>query len=287
MSRVALAVSGFGPPLFPEEMLTTAIGIIDRAVTEHKITKVFGLLSGGHDSTTAVSVASQHPAFAGAVHLNTGVGLAKTREFVIETCKREGWPLIEIQPQGEDYASLVRKHGFPAGPKSHNRMYYQLKQRSLRRLVRDQKTHRHDRIGLVTGVRMQESSRRMAAAISVEIRRIGCQVWINDILSWTKDDTHAYMAWKGMERNLVVDLIHRSGECCCGALASAKEWPEIAYWFPTDPTVELIHGLQDELGAAGVRDCKWATRPPKAKPEVLSDQWGDLPMCVGCMKGAA
>lgn len=287
MSRTAHAVSGLGPPLFPEQMLTAALGVIERAVVEHKIAKVFGLYSGGHDSTTAVGVASQHPAFAGAVHLNTGTGIQKTREFVVETCKREGWPFIEISPQGEDYPALVRKHGFPAGPKSHNRMYYQLKQRSIRRLVRDHKTHRHDRIGLVTGVRLQESSRRMAAAISVEVRRIGCQVWINPILSWTKDDCHAYMAWQGLERNLVVDLIHRSGECLCGALASAKEMKEIRYWFPDDPSVRMIEELETELAAKGMRDCKWATRPAKAKPEVLNDQWGDLPMCVGCMKGAA
>ena len=88
-----------------------------------------------------------------------------------------------------------------------------LKQRQVRRLVAEHKQHRHDRIVLVTGIRLQESERRMAAAISVPVRRSGAQVWVSPILVWSKRECHDYIRHRGSSATQVVDLLHRSGEC--------------------------------------------------------------------------
>jgi 3'-phosphoadenosine 5'-phosphosulfate sulfotransferase (PAPS reductase)/FAD synthetase len=302
VSRLDLGIGSL-VPLFPWQMEQAALGIIDRAVQEHKITKLFGLFSGGHDSLSAVAVASEHPAFTAAAHLNTGIGIQATRQFVSDTCQRHGWPLLELWPPkdrngerpGKTYHDLVVKgyrtkkgevyQGFPNGPKSHHTMYYHLKQRQIRRLVREHKSHRLERIGLVTGVRSQESTRRMTAALAVEVRRDGCQVWINPILSWTKDDCNAYIGHRELERNIVVDVLHRSGECLCGALASPGELPEIEDWYPKD--VAPIREIERECAASGIPGCKWADAPPGCSVEPLDEQWTDLPLCVGCMKRSA
>ena len=163
------------------------------AIATYKPSHVFGLFSGGHDSLCSTALAAAHPSFTAAVHINAGVGIDETREFVRETCRRQGWPLIEMHPDAKTYRDLVIERGMPGGPKAHNTMYYWLKQRQVRRLVAEHKQHRHDRIVLVTGIRLQESERRMAAAISVPVRRSGAQVWVSPILVWSKRECHDYM----------------------------------------------------------------------------------------------
>ena len=65
--------------------LEGASKVLDQAIAACKPKAVFGLFSGGHDSLTATYVASQHSAFTAAVHINTGIGIEATREFVRKT----------------------------------------------------------------------------------------------------------------------------------------------------------------------------------------------------------
>jgi 3'-phosphoadenosine 5'-phosphosulfate sulfotransferase (PAPS reductase)/FAD synthetase len=210
------------------------------------------------------------------VHINTGIGIEETRQFVRDTCKEQGWPLIELYPDGKTYRQLVLEKGFPRGPKSHNSMYYWLKQRQVRRLVREHKTHRRDRIGLVTGIRLQESQRRMTAALSVPVRREGSQVWLSPILDWSALQCNEFISEKKMARNQVVDLLHRSGECLCGALAQNKELKEIKLWYPK--AAGEIEKLQDECALRGLKWSRWATTAAK-QPDPNQNT---LPLCVGC-----
>src|SRR5438105_52319 len=138
-----------------------ALFVIETAVVAHHPRRLFALFSGGHDSLASTYIASLHPASSGAVHINTRIGIEETRQFVRETCTARGWPLIELFPDRKTYDDLVLERGFPHGPKSHNTMYYWLKQRQVRRLVKQHKQGRFDRIGLVTGIRVAESARRM------------------------------------------------------------------------------------------------------------------------------
>jgi 3'-phosphoadenosine 5'-phosphosulfate sulfotransferase (PAPS reductase)/FAD synthetase len=238
---------------------------------------VFGLFSGGHDSLTSTSIAAQHPRFTAAVHINTGIGIEETRQFVRDTCKREGWPLIEMFPDGKTYEDLIMEKGFPGGPKSHNSMYYYLKQRQVNRLVREHKRGYWGRVVLVTGIRVEESARRTKAAIAVPALRKGAQVWVNPILDWSGVDCSRHIDAEGLQRNEVVDLLHRSGECLCGALANKKEIKEIELWFPK--AAARIHELEDVARERGL-PCVWADRSPRTKKKTI-DQ-AALAMCVQC-----
>ena len=62
-------------------------------------------------------------------HIDTGIGVQITRDFVQETARRFGWKLTTIRSKddcGMDYDAIVRKHGFP-GPYGHQFMYRRLR----------------------------------------------------------------------------------------------------------------------------------------------------------------
>ncbi len=251
---------------------------IDTAIAEHNPSHLFALFSGGHDSLCSTAVAAKHPSFTAAVHINTGVGIEETREFVRTTAAEHGWPLIEMYPDGKTYRDLVAEKGMPGGPKAHNTTYYWLKQRQVRRLVREHKTGRHGRVGLITGIRVSESERRMAAVMSVPVHRIGAQVWINPILDWTKRDCNNFMAAEGLSRSPVVDLLHRSGECLlslCGALAHHSELRDIEAWFPA--AAAELHACEKIASDNGHLEDVWAGRLSGVSRSQVR-----LPLCTSC-----
>ena len=239
-------------------MSQDALGVIEAACEEHKPSHLFALFSGGHDSLAATALAAKHPYFTAAVHINTGIGIEETREFVRETCRSQNWPLVEMHPDGKTYRDLVSEFGMPSGPKSHNTSYYWLKQRQIRRLVKENKVTFYDRIGLITGIRKDESVRRMSAVMSVPVHRWRAQLWINPILDWSAIDCSDFMEQEGLKRNPVVDLLHRSGECLCGAYAHYSERKEIAAWFPKAD--EEIKACEAIARSHNHRDDVWAAR---------------------------
>lgn len=206
----------------------TAQAVLNQAIEEHKPIKMFALFSGGHDSLTATHVTAQHPAFSGVIHIDTGTGLNETQEFVVETCRREGWPL-EILKGPFSYEQLIVRYGFP-GPASHGYMYRYLKERPLMRFVGTQKTKTQDRIALSGGMRSQESQRRMG---HVEpIHRVGAVVWVSPLHDWTGTEINRYVSANGLKRNKVKDNLHLSGECFCGSFASELELREVGFYYP-------------------------------------------------------
>lgn len=253
-----------------------ALAVIDQAVREYAPVAVYALFSGGHDSLTSTVIAARHPAFTAVVHINTGIGIAETHDFVQQTCRDQGWELIELRPDVEYEQLVLTRGGFPSGPKSHNSMYWFLKQKPLDGLIRDSKRKPGDNVMLVTGIRVQESARRMAAGISVPIRRDDhARLWVNPILDWSALDCGRYIDAIGLRRNPVVDLLHRSGECLCGALAREDEIHEIDHWFPA--AGERIHRLEAVARTHGLKHTRWASQK----------KWGDaeqitLPMCASC-----
>jgi len=95
------------------------------------------------------------------VYLDTGTGLDANREYVEEFADAVGAQLWTLRTQ-ESYADRVETDGFP-GPAEHGRMYRKLKERQIGRLAtlsggRGNTSDLH----LWTGVRRQESERRMA-----------------------------------------------------------------------------------------------------------------------------
>ena len=234
----------------------------------------FALFSGGHDSLCATHLAMSDGTASTVVHINTGVGIEQTRQFVRDTCAEQGWPLLELHPDGKTYRDLVVEKGMPGGPKAHNTTYYWLKQRQVRRLVREHKQGRHGRVVLVTGIRVAESERRMASVMAQPVYRIGAQVWTNPILDWSAADCNRYIAEHGLRRNQVVDLLHRSGECLCGALAHHSEIAEIEQWYPV--AAAQLHAYERLAAAHGHLEDVWAGRLTVNRAQ------GRLPLCSSC-----
>jgi len=261
-----------------------SLTILDRVVNIHDPSHLFALFSGGHDSLVATHITSQHSRFSGVVHLNTGIGIKETREFVRNTCDKHGWELIELHPQDKTYEELVLEKGFPHGPKSHNTMYYYLKQLQIQTLIQEYKTHWYDRILLSSGIRLEESTRRMNKDFSTIMRRHGAQVWVNPILYWSALDCSKYIEEKNLDRNEVVDFLHKSGECLCGALAYYPEMEEIELWYPD--AAKRIHKLEERCYKKGLVDYKWAVSnaPGKTWDEVDFDRDDvDMPLCQSCI----
>ena len=91
-------------------MVENAHDILRLAVADHKPTHIFGLFSGGHDSLVACHLLSQFDNYKfnvrqpwSVVHINTGIGVEETREYVREFASRLEVPLIEkYAPQAKD-----------------------------------------------------------------------------------------------------------------------------------------------------------------------------------------
>jgi 3'-phosphoadenosine 5'-phosphosulfate sulfotransferase (PAPS reductase)/FAD synthetase len=254
--------------------------VLDRAIAEHDPSHVFAMFSGGHDSLAATALTMRHPRASAVVHVNTGIGIEQTREFVRETCRAQGWPLREYLTPARVYEEAVLRNGFP-GPAQHQVMYRNLKERRIRDLVRDHKQHRNDRIMLVTGARSDESVRRMG--VVEPVRRDGAVVWVAPIFDWSKSDCNDLIEREGLARNLVVDLLHMSGECLCGAFAKPDEIAQLETWFPTEAA--RLHKIERRAEAAGRIACVWGRRPDDVNPE-QQRLMPILPLCTSCEASA-
>lgn len=275
-----------------ETKITVALGRLNVAIQQHQPIAVFGLFSGGHDSFCAAYVASLHPSCVGIVHINTGIGIEATRDYVRTTCRDRGWRLIEYrakenvnakgEPDPQDYAQIVLKHGFP-GPAGHSMMYARLKQRALQRLERDWgadcRKKVKKRVLLVSGCRQQESTRRMGNTQEVQID--GRRIWVAPILDWSKTDTSLCLEHVAQPRSEVVDLIHKSGECLCGAFAKPGELEELNMWPITRPAYERIKALQVAVRMNG-KNWDWGQRPPRKCDAKQLQLPG--PLCHSCYK---
>lgn len=269
--------------------INTALNRIDAAIKKHDPIAVLGLFSGGHDSFSATYCASFHPNFSAAIHINTGIGVEATRRYVRDTCHARSWRLIEYlaadnrNAKGEhdpqSYEKLCLKYGFP-GPYGHGMMYARLKQRALQRLARlfganCRGKYKH-RIMLISGCRSEESRRRMGNTEEVQID--GQRIWVAPIHDWTKLDTSHCLEYAKQERNLVVDLIHKSGECLCGAFAKEGELEELNEFDLTRDAyneIKRIEGLVKPVHGWG-----WGEKPRKKQPCPVKPS--DQHLCTSC-----
>lgn len=269
--------------------IQTSLDRLNRAIKELDPVAVIGLFSGGHDSFSATYIASLHDKFTAAVHINTGIGVPATRQYVRDTCANRGWKLLEFaaadnaNAKGEydpqSYEKLCVKYGFP-GAYGHGMMYARLKQRALQRLARLFKANCRgkikQRILLVSGCRSQESKRRMGNTEEVQID--GQRIWVAPIHDWTRLDTSHCLELAGQERNLVVDLIHKSGECLCGAFAKAGELDELNQFDLTRPAYDEIKRI--EAIVKPIHGWGWGEKP--LKKQACSIRPEDQHLCTQC-----
>jgi 3'-phosphoadenosine 5'-phosphosulfate sulfotransferase (PAPS reductase)/FAD synthetase len=171
--------------------------------------------------------------------------------------------------------------GFP-GAAMHSVYYRELKDRRVADLMRSLKRNakRSDRVMLISGIRRQESRRRMGYASA--INKVSAQVWVNPLLERSKDDCLDLMEFGNLPRNPASQTIHMSGECLCGAMAHPGELAELKFWFPD--TAKYIESITQKTIAAGY-PWRWDDPRPDWFAKISQGQqplFDFMPLCVGC-----
>jgi 3'-phosphoadenosine 5'-phosphosulfate sulfotransferase (PAPS reductase)/FAD synthetase len=147
-------------------------------------------------------------------------------------------------------------HGFP-GPGAHRRAYNRLKERQLMELLRESKVGhpRSARVLFLSGIRRAESRRRARREPINRLARTSA-AFANPLIAWTGDDMRRYRRDHRLPESPAAALLHRSGECNCGAFAKAGE--ERAMLQALYPEFFAgIEALERKAEAAGVRWCRW------------------------------
>ena len=85
--------------------------------------------------------------------------------------------------------------------------------------------------------------------------------WVAPIPDFDHRDIHDYRDANGLPRNEVVEILHMSGECLCGAFSKPREleWLEIFY-----PDVAgRIRDIEQRAHDAGMNSCHWGPQSSK------------------------
>jgi 3'-phosphoadenosine 5'-phosphosulfate sulfotransferase (PAPS reductase)/FAD synthetase len=246
------------------DKLEQARQILLDGIAEHQPAHIFGLLSGGHDSLTVTHFASSvlGEKLDAIIHIDTGIGIPETQQFVVDVCKQYEWPLkiyravdntkADGTPDPMIFEDIVLAHGFP-GADAHRFMYIKLKERQVKRVCREHP----GKVMFISGVRSAESARRMGTAREVQVN--GRQIWVAPFLHMETADLEAYQAANHMPVNQVKKLLCMSGECLCGAYAKPDELKEIETFFPA--VGKRLRDLEQRVRAAGF-PWGWDEQPP-------------------------
>ena len=239
------------------------------------------LFSGGNDSLATVHIVRNH--VDAVAHIVTGIGILETTEFVKETCREWNLPLILLITPPEVYEEFIfktnsngRVMGFP-GPSGHQAIYYYLKQRRVRELRKMFVKNYGDYVIFFTGIRSNESNRRMLSKMAVPVRKEGSIIWVNPILKWTINKRDNYLEINNVRLNPVTNNLHRSGECLCGAFAYSDELNEIEFFYPD--IAKRIRNLEEKLTILGAKNCQWGGGGKKSKKIKVPG-----PLCFGCQQ---
>lgn len=229
----------------PRGPTNTTQAILDRA-RDRNPDHIYALVSGGHDSDTTLHVTHHdHPIeLDGVVHIDTGIGVPETRDFVEDRCNELGLEFIAIGSDyrlpHEEYESLVTRFGFP-GPGVHRWMYLNLKGKPLQRFVNE---HTGD-VMLISGVRQAESRNRMENIEPTGIQEKDNATWVSPLLAWSDEKVTEYRREHDLPDNPVVTELHMSGECLCGAYADRLELEILKIFYPD--TARAIEYLEMDV----------------------------------------
>lgn len=246
--------------LFPRE---TPEEWIEQAKETHKPVRTVCLFSGGSDSLVLAHRCRDH--YDELVHIDTGTAVPGVQDHVRKCADDLRKPLRILRQDFDAFRLLVlggtdpagnewKALGFP-GPAQHGRAYNRLKERPLRKMLRDLKRghHRNARVLALSGIRQAESRRRSNRK---PITRDGSLVFVNPLIEWTNEEMADYRTKHDLRLSEVAALLHRSGECQCGSFADEDEremlrslWPE---WWDT-----RIAPIEREAQARALPFCRW------------------------------
>ena len=185
---------------------------------------------------------------AACVTIRTGIAAPDWEPFITKTCADHLWPL-EIYDTPTSYEDLVRKYGFP-GPGAHGMFMNYLKGRAIRAFHAA-----HPAACLASGVRKDESARRFRQTKEWSVFE-GVPVWA-PIWDWTTEDTWRCFNDHGFQRSPAYAILCISGDCLCGAFASAGERAMIATAYPD------VHARLQQLEIATGQ--VWGARAAKSR----------------------
>jgi 3'-phosphoadenosine 5'-phosphosulfate sulfotransferase (PAPS reductase)/FAD synthetase len=248
--------------------------LIAEARATHKPISAWCLFSGGHDSSVLAHRCRDH--YDGLCFIDTGTAFPGVVDFVEQFAAWLEKPL-QILKAGDAYRRLILELGGFPGPAGHGRAYARLKERQIRTLVRGEKVGQHRRacVMLLTGKRRAESARRARTTTGMDKR--GGQLYVNPLIDWTAEDIRSYRVEHQLPESDAAALLHRSGECNCGAFAKPGEREMLRSlaprWFET-----TIASLERQAKSAGIAACRWGERPPttslaNAGPLCSSCEW--------------
>jgi 3'-phosphoadenosine 5'-phosphosulfate sulfotransferase (PAPS reductase)/FAD synthetase len=248
------------------------------------------LFSGGNDSTVLAHRCRAH--YDGLVFIDTGTAVPGVAEFVREYAHWLDKPL-RVLHAGDAYRRMVLGGdvlrdgtvrtglGFP-GPAMHGRAYILLKERQIHALLRESKVGhpRRARVIFLSGVRRAESQRRAKREPISRVRRSSA-VFANPLLNWSSGHMAAYRQAHLIPESDAAALLHRSGECNCGAFASAEhERAMLKALYPD--FFASIEALEAEAEAAGLRWCRWGGYDHAGNRATQAAKGAPGPLCEAC-----
>lgn len=273
-----------------DEAIAGSHALLDQVLADYPAEQVFVLFSGGKDSSILAHLMRER--VDAVVHIDTGIAVPATGEYVRAVCAEWGLKLHVARPD-DSYDDLVLGRvkaktkdravwvGFP-GPAGHYLMYTRLKERALDNLRRSLVGPRgkSGQLVFLAGMRWGESDRRFRNA--AEVDRWGAVTWCSPIVWWTDghvaeyrarymcNDVHEHAPHRlcrpgALPLSEVSEHLHLSGDCLCGAFARPGELDEIAFFYPQ--VAKRIRALEAEARAVGVQRCVWGAGKQPADPE--------------------
>jgi len=189
------------------------------------MTTHIALFSGGKDSLVATHHAYEHFPIDYVAYLDTNTGLPQNLEYVKNTAQEHGWKLmVETSPM--QLAEFAERYGFP-GPAAHSWAFAYFKERQIDRMAK-----RHDDAIFYTGVRSQESDRRMRN-IKGKYQHHRGKMYVAPIHDFADSEVSEYIKTHNLSVNPSYETIGRSGDCYCGAYAHrSTELGELQEYYP-------------------------------------------------------
>ena len=180
----------------------------------------YAMTSGGKDSITLTNWLAESGKLKQVVHIDTGVGLRMTTDFVRDYCQEMGWNLEIITPRvSKIYASFVLEYGFP-GPAGHKYIMGYLKLSAMRDFALSVNKNNHC---LVSGIRKFESARR-TGNFPEPIHVNGSLWFVCPFFYRSNESIYRDYLSHGLRKSPAYDHgLGTSGECMCGSFATFDE----------------------------------------------------------------
>ena len=244
------------------------------------------LISGGRDSSVLAHRCRDH--YDQLVFVDTGTALPGVTEHVQELARWLDKPLRIMHTPPSEYDRLIlgsnelRSNGEPdvgagfPGPGLHGTCYTRLKERQLEDLLRETKIGqpRRSRVLMLTGLRRAESQRRRSRP---QVSKKGARIFANPLIDWPNSRVYDYAIEHSIPESDIAALLHRSGECNCGAFAAEGEREQLKALFPEWFSTRIAP-LERAAALAGFAACKWGQGD--VKPMLLPTEVGEL--CSDC-----